>query len=80
LTRDEIFNDIKAIIVDKLAVSEASVTSDATFQDALGADSLDIVELVMALEEKFSLEISDEDAQKIASVEDAVTYIEQHLN
>ncbi len=80
MTRDEIFNDVKEIIVDKLAVSEASVTLDATFQDALGADSLDIVELVMALEEKFGLEISDEDAQKIASVNDAVTYIEKNTN
>lgn len=73
-----LFDDVKEIIVDRLAVDESKVVREATFVDDLGADSLDIVELVMALEERFGLEISDEDAQKITTVNDAVTYIEEH--
>jgi acyl carrier protein len=78
MERDQIFSSVKDLIVEHLGVSEAQVTSDATFVDDLGADSLDIVELVMALEEKFSIEISDDDAQKIAKVNDAVQYIVDH--
>ncbi len=67
---------VKQIIVEQLGVDEAEVTDTASFVDDLGADSLDIVELVMAFEEAFSIEIPDEDAEKIATVKDAVDYIE----
>ena len=73
------FNDIKTIIVDLLGVEEAKVTTDAKFREDLEADSLDLVELIMAFEEKFGGEISDEDAQKITTVGEAVTYIDEHL-
>ena len=66
---------VKEIIVDQLGVDEKHVKSDASFIDDLGADSLDTVELVMALEEEFEIEIPDEDAEKIASVQNAVDYI-----
>lgn len=69
---------VKEIIVEQLGVEESQVTSTAKFVDDLGADSLDTVELVMALEEEFSLEIPDEDAEKIASVGDAISYITEH--
>jgi acyl carrier protein len=69
---------VKGIIVEQLGVDESEVTGEAKFVDDLGADSLDTVELVMALEEEFKLEISDEDAEKIATVGDAVRYIESH--
>ncbi len=63
------------IIVDRLGVDEADVTLEASFKEDLGADSLDVVELVMELEDEFDMEISDEDAEKIATVGDAVNYI-----
>ncbi|HEY5175959.1 MAG TPA: acyl carrier protein [Terriglobales bacterium] len=69
---------VKQIIVEQLGVDEAEVTPDASFVDDLGADSLDTVELVMAFEEAFEIEIPDEDAEKIRTVQDAVTYIDQH--
>ncbi len=69
---------VKKIIIDQLGVDEAEVTSEAKFIDDLGADSLDTVELVMALEEEFGIEIPDEDAEKIATVQDAVAYIQNH--
>ena len=69
---------VKSIIVDQLGVEEEQVIPDASFVDDLGADSLDQVELVMALEEEFGLEIPDEDAEKITRVKEAVTYIEGH--
>ena len=69
---------VKSIIVDQLGVDEEQVTPDASFVDDLGADSLDQVELVMALEEEFGLEIPDEDAEKITRVKEAVSYIEGH--
>jgi acyl carrier protein len=69
---------VKQIIVEQLGVDEAEVTPTASFVDDLGADSLDTVELVMAFEEAFEIEIPDEDAEKIRSVQDAVTYIDQH--
>ena len=67
---------VKKIVAEQLGVKEEEVTNDASFVDDLGADSLDTVELVMALEEEFETEIPDEDAEKIATVGDAVTYIE----
>jgi acyl carrier protein len=70
-----IFDRVKEIIVDQLGVDEEAVTPEASFVEDLGADSLDIVELVMALEEEFGIEIPDEDAEKIATVGDAVEYI-----
>ena len=69
---------VKGIIVEQLSVDEEEVTSDASFVDDLGADSLDTVELVMAFEEEFGLEIPDEDAEKITRVKEAVEYIESH--
>ena len=69
---------VKEIIVEQLGVEASSVTDQAKFVDDLGADSLDTVELVMALEEEFSLEIPDEDAEKITSVHDAIEYIKTH--
>ena len=69
-------NKIKEIIMDKLGVEENKITSDSHFIEDLGADSLDTVELIMQFEEEFSLEIPDEDAEKILSVNDALTYIE----
>ncbi len=67
---------VKAIVAEQLGVKEEEVTDKASFIDDLGADSLDTVELVMALEEEFGIEIPDEDAEKMATVEDAVRYIE----
>ena len=69
---------VKQIIVEQLGVDEAEVTPSASFVDDLGADSLDTVELVMAFEEAFDIEISDEDAEKIRTVSDAVEYIGKH--
>ena len=69
---------VKSIIVEQLGVDEEEVTEDASFVDDLGADSLDTVELVMALEEEFGLEIPDEDAEKITRVKEAIEYIDTH--
>jgi acyl carrier protein len=69
---------VKQIIVEQLGTDEAEVTPAASFVDDLGADSLDTVELVMAFEEAFEIEIPDEDAEKIRTVQDAITYIGQH--
>jgi acyl carrier protein len=70
---------VKQIIVEQLGVDEAEVTPTAHFIDDLGADSLDIVELVMAFEEAFEIEIPDEDAEKITTVKDAIDYIQSHV-
>ncbi len=69
---------VKQIIVEQLQVDEAEVTPGASFQEDLGADSLDVVELVMQFEEAFEIEIPDEDAEKIKTVQDAVNYINAH--
>ena len=69
---------VKQIIVEQLGVDAAEVTASASFQDDLGADSLDIVELVMAFEEAFDVEIPDEDAEKIKTVQDAINYVNAH--
>ena len=74
----DVFEKVKEIIVERLSVDEKDVTKEASFIDDLGADSLDTVELVMALEEEFGLEIPDEEAEKIVTVTDAVKYIESH--
>jgi acyl carrier protein len=71
---------VKQIIVEQLGVDEGEVTENASFVDDLGADSLDTVELVMALEEAFGIEIPDEDAEKIATVKAAIEYIEKHAS
>lgn len=71
---------VKSIIVDQLGVNEAEVTGSASFVDDLGADSLDTIELVMAFEEAFGIEIPDEDAEKIKTVQNAIEYIETHVN
>ena len=74
------FDAIKAIIVDLLGVDAAKVKPEARFREDLEADSLDLVELIMAFEEKFGSEISDEDAQKITTVGDAVSFVEAHIS
>jgi len=73
------FEDVQAIIVDLLGVEPEKVTPEASFREDLEADSLDLVELIMAFEDKFGGEISDDDAQKITTVGEAVTYIETHM-
>lgn len=73
-----VFEKVKKIIVDQLGVEEDDVVMEASFIDDLGADSLDIVELIMALEEEFDLEIPDSEAEKIATVGDAVEYIKNN--
>lgn len=70
---------VKQIIMEQLGVSEEEVRPEASFVDDLGADSLDLVELVMALEEEFGQEIPDEDAEKIVTVQDAYNYVNDHL-
>jgi acyl carrier protein len=71
---------VKEIIIDQLGVEEKQVNTEASFIDDLGADSLDTVELVMALEEEFDVEIPDEDAEKIGTVQNAIDYIKDHTN
>ena len=71
---------VKEIIIDQLGVDEKQVNPEASFIDDLGADSLDTVELVMALEEEFDVEIPDEDAEKIGTIQNAIDYIKDHTN
>ena len=78
MSEKEIFQRIKTIVIDQLGVNEENVTMEATFVDDLAADSLDIVELVMTIEEEFDLEIPDSDAEKIVTIGDVVKYIEEH--
>lgn len=77
-SKDALFDKVKAIIVDQLGVEEDEVTPEASFIEDLGADSLDIVELIMALEEEFEIEVPDEDAEKLQTVADAIGYIKEH--
>ena len=79
MTQEEIFEKVKVIIVEQLGVAETAVTLEASFIDDLGADSLDIVELIMALEEEFDTEIPDADAEKVVTVGDVVDYIKDHV-
>lgn len=74
----EIMERVKNIIVDRLGVEESEIKLESSFKEDLGADSLDVVELVMELEDEFDMEISDEDAEKINTVGDVVTYIQSH--
>ncbi|MCD6353066.1 MAG: acyl carrier protein [Proteobacteria bacterium] len=76
---DSVEEKVKKIIIEQLGISEEELKPEVSFVDDLGADSLDLVELVMALEEEFGKEISDEDAEKIATFQDAVSYINGHL-
>ena len=76
---EEIESKVKTIIAEELGVEESKVVPEASFNDDLGADSLDTVELVMMLEEQFSIEIPDEEAQKIVTVGDAINFIKEHL-
>jgi acyl carrier protein len=76
MSQEEILAKVKGIIVDQLGVEDEKVTMSASFRDDLEADSLDLVELIMAFEEEFGGEISDEEAQKITTVGEAVTYLE----
>jgi len=73
-----LLDDVKEVVVEQLNVSPDEVKEDSKFVEDLGADSLDVVELVMALEEKFDIEIPDADAEKIATVGDAIKYVEDH--
>lgn len=78
MTEQEIFEKLKKIIVEGLGASKESITMEATFVDDLSADSLDIVELIMSLEEEFEIEIPDSEAEKIVTVGDVVKYIQEH--
>ena len=76
---EEIFEKVKTVIVEQLGIDEASVRMESSFLDDLGADSLDIVEFIMALEEEFGIEIPDEDVEKIVTVKDVVEYISENI-
>jgi acyl carrier protein len=79
MSKEEVFEKVKAIIVEQLGVDEDKVTMEASFRDTLEADSLDLVELIMAFEEEFGGEISDDEAQKITTVGEAVEYLAAHM-
>ena len=76
---EEIFEKVKTVIVEQLGIDEANVRMESSFLDDLGADSLDIVEFIMALEEEFGLEIPDEDVERIVTVKDVVEYISENI-
>lgn len=80
MEREELLKKVKAIVADKLSISEDQVTEEASFIDDLGADSLDTVELVMALEDEFGMDIPDEDAEKLTTVGKAMDYVLAHLS
>ena len=79
MSSEEVFEKVKAIIVEQLQVAEYTVTEEASFIDDLGADSLDLVELIIALEEEFDIEIPDTDAEKVVTVADVVEYIKENV-
>ena len=80
MNEEEIFNKVKGVVVEQLGVNEGEVTKEASYIDDLGADSLDTVELVMALEEAFDTEIPDDQAEKLTTVGSTVSYIMENLN
>ena len=80
MSSEEIFEKVKGIIVDLLQVSEDAVSLESHFIDDLGADSLDLVELIMGIEEEFNMEIPEEDAEKVVTVGDVVDYIKEHVD
>ena len=79
MSSEEFFEKVKETIIEQIGVTDTAVTMEASFIDDLGADSLDIVELIMALEEEFDMEIPDADAEKIVTVGDVVEYIKEHV-
>lgn len=79
MSSEEIFEKVKGIIVEQLGAVEDNISLESSFIDDLGADSLDIVELIMALEEEFDIEIPDADAEKVVTVNDVVEYIKEHV-
>ena len=79
LSREEILTQLKPVVAEQLGVDESEVREDASFTEDLNADSLDLVELIMSLEEKFGLQISDEDAEKLTTVGEAVEFISEHV-
>jgi len=78
MSREEILTQLKPVVAEQLGVDESEVREDASFTEDLNADSLDLVELIMSLEEKFGLQISDEDAEKLTTVGEAVDFISEH--
>ena len=79
-SREEVFERVKEVLTEQLGIEEADITEEASFQEDLDADSLDLVELIMSLEEEFGTEISDEDAERIRTVGDAVEYIDERTS
>ena len=79
MSKEDILAQLRPVIAEQLGVDEGQVTEDASFTEDLNADSLDLVELIMSLEEKFNMQISDEDAEKLTTVGEAVDYIQEHM-